>query len=41
MGKRGPKPGQGGRPITFNDEFHRVQRQIMREFRKVKKQAQR
>ena len=37
MGKRGPKKGQGGRPIEYHDEYHRVQRKKMRESRKRRK----
>jgi len=40
LGKRGPKPGEGGRPIQYNDEFHRIQREIMREYRaRLREQA--
>lgn len=33
MGKRGPKPGCGGRPITYNDAYHVVHRERCREYR--------
>lgn len=27
MGKRGPKLGHGGRPRTYDDEYHRIKRE--------------
>ena len=38
MGKRGPKPGHGGAPIQFDDEFHREHRRRVAESRKRVKQ---
>ena len=38
MGKRGPKKGQGGRPITKTDVFSVVQRLRMQKSRALKEQ---
>lgn len=38
MGKRGPKPGHGGRPIQFDDEYHREHRRRVAESRASVKQ---
>lgn len=41
MGKRGPKPGRGGRPIQFDDEFHTEHRRRVAESRaRVKQRAE-
>jgi len=39
LGKRGPKPGEGGAPIRFNDEYHATQRELMAESRRRRKTA--
>lgn len=32
MGKRGPKPGSGGRPRKYTDEFHRIKRELTNDY---------
>jgi len=39
LGKRGPKPGHGGRPIIHHDDYHKEKRARMKNFRKRQKQA--
>jgi len=34
MGKRGPKPGHGGRPVKYSDPFHIIARAVARESRR-------
>lgn len=33
MGKRGPKPGEGGRPIKYDDLYHVIIRTKVQESR--------
>ena len=41
MGKRGPKRGSGGRPVSYHDSYHVTHRQIQREYQnRLREQAQ-
>jgi hypothetical protein len=40
LGKRGPKLGEGGRPIIYHDQYHEVTRRKTRELRIRKRLAE-
>ena len=41
MGKRGPKPGSGGRPIKYYDAYHVIMREHQREYaRRLREDAE-
>jgi hypothetical protein len=39
MGKRGPKPGTGGRPIQYDDPYHIIMRLRQREYARRMREA--
>jgi hypothetical protein len=41
LGKRGPQPRHGGRPIVFNDAYHREHRRRMQKSRDKQREKER